>query len=99
MCRRVPASSRFVQAQFSAREISSTSLHGRTPLVHGFVPTCNSVSAPLGSHSLNLSSDEPQGFGCEFSLEAFAAPLFVAIFLLLSTLQSGSGSGIAIGSG
>src|SRR5271170_6470879 len=63
--------------------ISSTSLRGRTPLVHGFIPTRNSSSAPLGSHSLSLSRDEPQGFGDRSATGAFAASLLVAIFFLL----------------
>src|SRR5277367_5289883 len=81
--RRVPSSSRFVQEQFSARKISSTSLRGRTPLVHGFMPTRNSSSAPLGSHSLSLSKDEPQG-PADWSVDdAFVATLLVDIFFLL----------------
>ena len=47
--------------QHSARKISSTSLRGSTPLVQGFVPTRKSYSAPLGSHSLSLSRDDPTG--------------------------------------
>src|SRR5277367_3428307 len=81
--RRVPVSSRFVQEQYSPREISSTSLRGRTPLVHGFVPTRNRSSAPLGSHSLSFSKDEPQGLPSWVVADVFVAPLFVAIYILL----------------
>ena len=35
MWRRVPSALKFVHAAFTARLISSTSLRGRTPLVHG----------------------------------------------------------------
>src|SRR5271154_1466205 len=63
--------------------MSSTSLRGRTPLVHGFIPTRNSSSAPLGSHSLSLSRDEPQGFGDWSATGAFVASLLVAILFLL----------------
>src|ERR1700678_3360934 len=83
ICRRVPASSRFVQEQLSAREISSTSLRGKTPLFHGFAPTRKSSSAPWGSQSLILSRDEPHGFTDWTVAEAFVAPLCVLICLLL----------------
>src|SRR5271163_2272947 len=92
--RRVPSSSRFVQEQFSAREISSTSLRGRTPLVHGFVPTRSSSSAPLGSHSLSLSKDEPQGSAGRAVDDAFVATVSVAIFPPFSRSTTTIGSGM-----
>src|SRR5271168_4859064 len=72
--------------------MSSTSLRGRTPLVHGFVPTRNSSSAPLGSHSLSLSRDEPHGFISRAGLTADWSPvasMFMALSFLGAFLRGG----------
>ena len=56
MWRRVPSACKFVQAAFTAMQISSTSLSGRMPLVHGSVVNLRQASAQLASNSRSLSS-------------------------------------------
>src|SRR5450755_2534943 len=53
--RRVPSALRFVLEDWSAMQISSMSLTGKTPLVHGFVLIFRYFSAQSASHSVNLS--------------------------------------------
>ena len=46
MWRRVPSACKFVQAAFTAMQISSTSLSGRMPLVHGSVVNLRACLGP-----------------------------------------------------